>query len=267
MKNSIALILAIFVLVVSFLSFTNVPFVSETFRAVKNGLNIATGPALKVISSPVDAIRGGFGSYINLINTKRENDELKAQLDELRMENQKLHELKKENARFRTLLGFMEKKPNTMIAARVTGEDLKNWFRSIIIDKGKKQGIKAKMPVITPKGLVGQAVEVNRWHSKVMIINDTNSSIDVNVDGKNTRGLLEGTGQNILKLKYVIKNDAIEIGDKLYTSGKDDIFPKGIPAGIVMAIDRNKAGIFADIDVMPFNNYKYLDEVLVIKKQ
>jgi rod shape-determining protein MreC len=255
------------VLVVSFLSFTNTPFVFETFSAVKNGLNIAIGPALKIISSPVDAIRGGFGSYINLINTKKENDELKAHLNELRMENQKLHELEKENARFRALLGFMEKKPNTMIAARVTGEDLKNWFRSIIIDKGKEQGIKAKMPVITSKGIVGQAVEVNRWHSKVMIINDTNSSIDVNVDGKDTRGLLEGTGQNILKLKYVIKNDAIEIGDKLYTSGKDGIFPKGIPAGIVMAIDRNKAGIFADIDVMPFNNYKYLDEVLVIKKQ
>jgi rod shape-determining protein MreC len=79
--------------------------------------------------------------------------------------------------------------------------------------------------------------------------------------------LLEGTGQNILKLKYVIKNDAIEIGDKLFTSGKDGIFPKGIPVGIVMAVDRNKAGIFADVDVMPFNNYKHLDEVLVIKKQ
>jgi rod shape-determining protein MreC len=100
-----------------------------------------------------------------------------------------------------------------------------------------------------------------------MIINDTNSSIDVNVDGKNTRGLLEGTGQNILKLKYVIKNDAIEIGDKLFTSGKDGIFPKGIPVGIVMTADRNKPGIFADVDVMPYNNFKQLDEVLIIKKQ
>jgi len=255
------------VLVVSFLSFTNTPFVFKTFTAIKSGLSIAIGPALKVMSSPVDAISSGFSNYINLINTKKENNELKIQLDTVRMENQKLHELEKENARLKALLGFMEKKPNTMIAARVTGEDLKNWFRSIIIDKGKEQGVRVKMPVITPKGIVGQAVEVDRWHSKVMIINDTNSSIDVNIEGKNTRGLLEGTGQNILKLKYVIKNDAIEIGDKLFTSGKDGIFPKGIPVGIVMAVDRNKAGIFADVDVMPFNNYKHLDEVLVIKKQ
>ena len=267
MKNSIAIILAIFVLVVSFLSFTNTPFVFKTFTAIKSGLSIAIGPALKGIGKPTDGIRGGFNTYINLINTKKENDELKAQLDNLRMENQKLQELEKEHKRFKALLGFMEKKPNTLIAAKVIGEDLKNWFRCIIIDKGKNQGVRMKMPIITPKGVVGQAVEIDQWHSKVMIINDTNSSIDVNIDGKNTRGLLEGTGQNILKLKYVIKNDAIEIGDKLFTSGKDGIFPQGIPVGIVITVDRNKAGIFADIDVMPYNNFKELDEVLIIKKQ
>jgi rod shape-determining protein MreC len=230
-------------------------------------LSIAIGPTLKVISKPVDGVLSVFNGYINLIGTKKENDELKAQLDTLRMENQKLQELERENRRFKTLLGFMETKPNTLIAANVIGEDLKNWFRCIIIDKGKSQGVREKMPVITAKGVVGQAVEVDQWHSKVMIINDTNSSVDVNIDGKNTRGLLEGTGQNILKLKYVIKNDAIEIGDKLLTSGKDGIFPKGIPVGIVMTVDRNKAGIFADVDVMPYNNFKQLDEVLIIKKQ
>lgn len=254
-------------LVVSFLSFTNTPVVFKTFNAIKGGLSIAIGPALKVIGKPVDGIHSVFNTYINLIDAKKENDELKAQLDKLRMANQKYQELERENKRYKTLLGFAETKPNTMIAANVIGEDLKNWFRCIIIDKGKSQGVREKMPVITPKGIVGQAVEVERWHSKVMIINDTNSSIDVNIDEKNTRGLLEGTGQNILKLKYVIKNDAIEIGDKLFTSGKDGIFPKGIPVGIVMTVDRDKAGIFADIDVMPYNNFKQLDEVLIIKKQ
>ena len=154
-----------------------------------------------------------------------------------------------------------------MIAASVIGEDLKNWFKCIIIDKGRDHGVKEKMPVITPKGVVGQAVEVNKWHSKVMIINDTNSSVDVYVDGKNSRGILEGIDQTTLKLKYVLKNDEIAIGDKLITSGKDSIYPKGIPVGIIITINRNKAGIFADVDVMPFNNYKRLDEVLIVKKR
>ncbi|HOW53285.1 MAG TPA: rod shape-determining protein MreC [Syntrophorhabdaceae bacterium] len=266
MRNSIAIVIAILVLVISFLSFTNAPFVARSFASVKNGLNSFLGPALNVVSKPVEAISGGLGSYFNLVGAKKENEELKSKVDKLFLENQRLAELERENARLRKLLNFTEKKPNTMIAAVVIGEDLKNWFRCIIIDKGKKHNIREKTPVVTPRGIVGQVVEVDLWHSKVMVLNDTNSSIDVNIEGKNTRGLLEGTGQNTLKLKYVIKNDDIEIGDKLSTSGKDGIYPKGIPVGIVITANKNKAGIFADIDVMPFNNFKQLDEVLLIKK-
>jgi rod shape-determining protein MreC len=153
-----------------------------------------------------------------------------------------------------------------MIAARVVGEDLKNWFKCIIIDKGKGSGIREKMPVITPKGLVGQVVESDSWVTKIMVINDTNSSVDVYVEGRNTRGILEGTGQTLLKLKYIRKNDEIEIGDRLVTSGKDSIYPKGLATGIVTTINRNKPGIFSEVDVMPFNNFKRLEEVLVIKK-
>jgi rod shape-determining protein MreC len=56
------------------------------------------------------------------------------------------------------------------------------------------------------------------------------------------------------------------VGDKLITSGKDAIFPKGLAVGIVINVNKNKAGLFSDIDVMPFNNFKKLDEVLVVKK-
>ncbi len=122
------------------------------------------------------------------------------------------------------------------------------------------------MPVITPRGLVGQVVETDRWLQKVMVINDTNSSVDVYVEGRNTRGILEGTGQTLLRLKYIRKNDEIEIGDKLITSGKDGIYPKGLATGIVTTVNRGKPGIFSEIDVMPFNNFNILEEVLVVKK-
>lgn len=236
------------------------------YSTLKSGVSSIFGPVLNVASKPVSALGGVFDSYVNLVGVKKENEKLYEKYEKLYVQNQKLVETERENERLRKLLGFIQKKPNTMIAAGVIGEDLKNWFRCIIIDKGRKQNVREKMPVVTPKGIVGQVVEVDLWHAKVMVLNDTNSSIDVNVEGKNTRGLLEGTGQNTVKLKYVIKNDDIEIGDKLVTSGKDGIYPKGIPAGIVITANKNKAGIFADIDVMPYNNFRQLDEVLLIKK-
>jgi len=240
--------------------------VARSYSTVKSGLGGVFGPVLSVASKPVSAVGRFFDSYFNLVGAKKENEELREKYEKLYVENQKLVETERENARLRKLLDFTQKRPNTMIAAGVIGEDLKNWFRCIIIDKGRKQNVRERMPVVTPRGIVGQVVEVDLWHAKVMVLNDTNSSIDVNVEGKNTRGLLEGTGQNTVKLKYVIKNDDIEIGDKLVTSGKDGIYPKGIPAGIVITANKNKAGIFADIDVMPYNNFRQLEEVLLIRK-
>ena len=265
MKNSIIIITAILVLVSSFFVFSNIPFFVKGYSTIKRGSSEIAGPVLKLIGKPAYLVKYLFTTYIDLIDIKKENIELKKKLDAVQFENQKIPELDKENKRLKSILNLIDKSPGTIIAARVIGEDVKNWFKCIIIDKGKDSGVNEKMPVVTPKGLVGQAVEVNKWHSKVMVINDTNSSVDVYVEGKNTRGILEGTGQTTLKLKYILKNDEIAIGDKLITSGKDGIYPKGLPAGIIITASMNKSGIFADIDVMPFNNYKRLDEVLVIK--
>jgi rod shape-determining protein MreC len=266
LKNSVIIIVAILVLATAFFVFTDTPVFVKGYSRIRNTIGEATGPTLKLLSKPADLCRHIFDSYINLVYTKKENVQLKKDLDLLQIENQKIPELERENKRLKTILDLVEQNPNTLIVARVIGEDVRNWFKCVIIDKGKNFGVKEKMPVITPKGIVGQTVEVNRWHAKVMIINDTNSSVDVSVDRKSTRGILEGTGHSTLKLKYIMKNEEIEIGDKLVTSGKDGIYPKGLPTGIVITVNRNKPGIFADVDVMPFNNFKTLQEVLVVKR-
>ena len=267
MKNPIIIAISILALVASFLVFTNTSYLSKGYAALRGGAGEFAGPTLSLISKPVKLVRHITDTYFDLIGARKENEQLKKRMGNLELENQRIPELETENKRLKTILNLMEQRKNTMVAARVIGEDVKNWFKCIIIDKGRDYGIREKMPVVTPKGLVGQAVEVDKWHSKVMVLNDTNSSVDVFVEGKNTRGMLEGTGQNTLKLKYILKNDEIEIGDKLVTSGKDGIYPKGVPTGIVITVNRAKAGIFTDVDVMPYNNFRRLDEVLVVKKQ
>ena len=266
MKNTVVIVIAIAILVVSFFVFTNTPLFLKGYSVAKSGFGEVSGPLLRIIGKPAEFVRYIFTSYIGLVRTNKENEDLRNKLGKLQMENQKISELEQENKRLKTILNMMEQNPKTMIAARVVGEDVKNWFKCIILDKGKSSGITAKMPVVTPRGLVGQVVETDRWVTKVMIINDTNSSVDVYVEGRNTRGILEGTGQTLLRLKYIRKNDEIEIGDKLITSGKDGIYPKGLPAGIVTTVNRTKPGIFSDIEVMPFNNFNRLEEVLIVKK-
>lgn len=253
-------------LVLSFLLFTNIPIFQRGYVKVKSGLADGVGPVLQAIRFPMHAIGSLIEGYIDLVGAKRMNAELKKTIGKLELENQKIPELERENERFRKLLRLAEQQPGKLIAARIIGEDVMNWFKCVLVDKGQSAGIRERMPVITPSGLVGQVIEVNKWHSKVMVVNDTNSAVDVYVSGKNTRGIAEGTGQTTIKLKYVLKNDDIEPGDKLITSGKDAIFPRGFPVGIVIAVDKNKPGLFSDIDVMPFNNFRKLDEILIVSK-
>ena len=266
MKSTLAIIAAILLLALTFLLFTDIPVIGKAYTVVKSYVGDGIGPVLKAMSIPVRSVDQVIDSYINLIDVKRKNGELKKRLDAMEQENQKLVELEKENDRLRKLLDLKGPRQQDSVAANVIGEDVVNWFRCVIIDKGRASGIGEKMPVVTPAGVVGQAVEVNRWHTKVMIINDTNSAVDTYVSGKETRGIAEGTGQTLLKLKYVLKNDDIEVGDKLITSGKDAIYPKGLAVGIVTSVNKNRPGLFADVDVMPYNNFRKLEQVLVMKK-
>jgi rod shape-determining protein MreC len=265
-KSTFVIIAAILLLLVFFLLFTNIPVFQKEYGRAKYYLADGVGPVLEILRTPSRSVTFWLENYVDLVDVKRQNDELKKKIGTLQLENQKIPEMEKENERLKGLLDLVEQKPDELIAARIVGEDVVNWFKCVIIDKGRYAGIKQKMPVITPLGVVGQAVEVHDWHTKVMVVNDTNSAVDVYVSGKDARGIAEGTGSTTLKLKYVTKNDAIEVGDKLITSGKDAIFPKGLAVGIVISVDKNKAGLFSDIDVMPFNNFKKLDEVLVVKK-
>ena len=266
MKSTFVIIVAILLLVASFLLFTNIPVFQKGYGKAKFYLADGVGPVLQILKTPARSFSYVVENYVDLIDVRRRNEELKKKVERLELETQKIPEMEKENERLKGLLHLVEEQPDELIAARVVGEDVMNWFKCVIIDKGRYAGIKEKMPVITPSGIVGQAVEVHNWHTKVMVVNDTNSAVDVYVSGKNARGIVEGTGSTTLKLKYVTKNDEIEVGDKLITSGKDAIFPKGLAVGIVINVNKNKAGLFSDIDVMPFNNFKKLDEVLVVRK-
>jgi rod shape-determining protein MreC len=265
-KGTIVIITAVLLLALSFLLFTDITVFKNGYSKTKSSLADGIGPVLKGMSAPVRSIDYVIDSYFDLVSVKRKNGELRRRLEAMEIENQRMVELEKENERLKGLLELKEKRPNDLVAAHIVGEDVMNWFKCVIIDKGSSVGITPKMPVVTNMGLVGQTVEVNRWHSKVMIINDTNSAVDIYVAGKHTRGIVEGTGQTVLKLKYVSKNDDVEAGDRLITSGKDAIYPKDLALGIVTTVNKSKPGLFADIDVMPFNNFRKIDEVLVVKK-
>lgn len=205
-------------------------------------------------------------NYIVLVNTKKEINILKKELELLREENNRLVEALKTYRRVQELSEFSRQRNLPSIIGSVIAYDPSPWFRTITINIGKKHGVERNMPVITHQGVVGRVINVYPHFSKVMLITDVNSSIDVLDQRSRVRGILSGISDDICELRYVKKTDDVREGDPIITSGWGGYFPKGLPVGWITRIEKT-GGIFQKIEVSPSVNLKSIEEVIVVKTQ
>ena len=148
--------------------------------------------------------------------------------------------------------------------ARVVGRDPSILSSTIVIDKGFRDGVTLNMPVISPNGIVGLVLTVSRDSSRIMLINDKNSRIDVLVQENREIGILEGSTDGSTRLSYIDSEVPVRVGDSIVTAGVGDSFPKGLPVGDVIKIEKPISDLFQVITVDPKTDLGNLEEVLLI---
>jgi rod shape-determining protein MreC len=222
-------------------------------------------PPEKVMSHTGTGVRGFWGNYINLRNTRDENQALRAQVEQLRLEQAALLEDAKQGHRLQELLDFRQKYIYTTVPAQVIGTGGSDESRILTIDKGSKEGLKRDQPVITPDGIVGKLVEVFPHTSQVLEINDQTSGAGVLLEKTRMRGVLRGNAYGQPQIINVLPDDRVKPGEHVVTSGGDQIFPRGLAVGTVVKVvsdpDREP---YVDIVLKPAANLQHLDEVLVV---
>ncbi|NIP29978.1 MAG: rod shape-determining protein MreC [Candidatus Dadabacteria bacterium] len=250
-----------------FFSIQIIPFAFETEKkdniAIKLMMGINYYPT-KLLDEVKSKINDSWDSYIYLVNLKEENNNLKKEIEYLKSQNYKLEEIKTENYRLKNLLDYKELHTKKAISANVIAGSpsiIRSEF--VMIDKGENKGIKKGMPVSTPLGVVGRIHSVGNKNSMVMLITDPISAIDAIVHRTRARGIVKGLGNKCI-LKYIENAESISIGDKIISSGKDGIYPKGILIGTITKIEAN-GGLY-DAIIEPEVNTNTLEEVLIIVK-
>ncbi len=203
-------------------------------------------------------------NYILIVSTSKENIVLKKQISRLENDLTTMEEMRKENLRLKRLLNFSDEIANQKVLAQVVGWDSANEFKVIRLNKGSNHGIKVMSPVITDHGLVGYVYRVTENYSDVLTILDQNNRVDVVVERTRTHGIVEGVFNFKCTLKYVMRNEPVEVGDKLITAGVGGIYPKGIKVGMVTDIKRESFGMTLSIEVVPSVDFDKLEEVLVL---
>jgi len=181
----------------------------------------------------------------------------------MRLEQVRLSEDAAQAHRLQYLLAFKEQYVAKTVAAQVIGSSGTDSSRVIYIDKGEKAGIARDMAVITADGIIGKVLLVYPSVSQVLLINDQSSGVGVILEKSRLQGVLRGNVNGEVDLERVMKDEDVSPGETVLTSGGDQIFPKGLPAGTVSQVEKGK-DVFLNIKVKPAASLSKLEEVLVL---
>jgi len=201
--------------------------------------------------------------YFALQNTTRENEQLRRDNDALKLQIAQLQGKAAEADRLAALLNFRQSHADVpMIGARVIGASAGTASLTVELDRGERDGIRRNMGVITPDGVIGKVVETYPNTSQVLLLTDKESGVGAMLADSRIQSPVGGLGEPLLSMKYVPNDDAVNVGDRVITSGMDRIFPRDLPVGTIAEIKPGNP--FKQIRIKPAANLERLEEVLVL---
>lgn len=231
------------------------------------------GPIGRVIAWPIEAFaalttsaRELWDGYVALQDVHVENLRLAREAELLREENNRLRESAETAQRLAELMQFRERQPYHTVAARVIGKDATNWYQAILLDKGESDGLEPEMGVITPVGVVGRIVKTTMSTAVALLLTDPNNAIAGLLQRTRDEGIVEGTPQHGVRMKYIPLLAGVREGDWIVTSGLVGGFPRGLPIGTVTTVEKDEGELFQVAAVEAAVDLSKVEEVLVITK-
>lgn len=247
----------------------NIIFLSATSKSYTSfGLGRVAisfvAPFQELFTRTIRFARGIWEHYFFLVAVSHENLQLKQSLNQAIETNSQWREVELANIRLRSLLNFQKTTTHRVLAAEVIGKDPSPWFKTVIIDKGKADGLHKGLPVVIAQGIAGQITETSDHYSKVMLIIDRNSAVDAVVQRTRARGVIKGDSTDLCQFEFVLQKHDVKIGDIVVASGFDGVYPKGLPIGWISDAGKREAEIFQEITVTPYVDFEKLEEVLIV---
>lgn len=222
-------------------------------------------PFERGLDASIDFVAGGIRSYIALRGVRQDNERLRQENSELKLQQKTFQEVLLENHRLRLLLDYAEHSAQKEILAKVIGVNPVSHALSVRINRGLDDGLSVSMPVLTAEGLVGQVERLVPAWADVRLLTDRNSRVAVLTQRGRVRGTAAGVGNNkTLVLQNVQKVEDVVVGDVIVTSGTDNIFPKGLVVGKITRVEKPPNGMFLDATIEPSVSFSHLEEVLVL---
>ena len=212
-------------------------------------------------------VQGVVANVQDILTVHQQNQLLRSEVEQLRVQNVQANEYAAENIRLRELLGYTQSaRQFDLVMARVIGREPTTWTRMIVIDRGTQHGVQKNMAVITARGLVGTVTDAGPISSKVQLILDPRSAAGALVQRSRVAGVVKGTPDDAMhpRMVNVPKSQDMAVGDIIVTSGFGGIYPKGIMVGTVSAVKNDSGGLLHYAVIEPATDFQRLEDVAVI---
>ena len=217
----------------------------------------------RMSSAMVSSVRGGWTNYVSLRDVHAENEELKRQLADAQVQLQEQRALAERSRGLLATLGLRDRSNLKTLAADVIGAGATTDFKTVTIDKGTSDGVRADLAVMAPAGVVGRVVVSSVRAAKVQLLVDRNAAAGVLIERSRSQGVAIGAGDELLRMEYVSEVADVVVGDTVVTSGIDGIYPKGYVVGKVEAVEKS-GNSYKQILVRPAVDFSSVEEVLVV---
>ena len=214
----------------------------------------------QISSGLVMGVRDVWNGYVALRRVYRENETLRGEVTQLKIDLQKREALARETEELQRLLELRGHVDLKTRGAEIIGGSAAPDFRTVTINLGARDGLGKDMAVLAPEGVVGRVVLTSPTAAKVQLLIDRNAAAGVIVVRTKVGGVVVGSGDGGLRLDYMSATAEVQAGDQVISSGTDGIYPKGFPIGIVDSVERFGRRIV----LRPAVDFSKLEHVLVV---
>jgi rod shape-determining protein MreC len=241
---------------------------SDHLNVVDRAILRVSAPLQAGLTAAVRGIGNLWTKYIALVHVKQDNARLVDENAKLRTELVAAKNAAGREGELEKLLALRASLQFDTIAARVVAVETSAFFRVVRVklDRGGDD-VKPGMAVIASAGIVGRVQRVFGGWCDVLLAADPKSSIDVVVARTGGRGVVKGiagSDRYRTRIEYLERKDEAAEGDVVVTSGLGGLFPRDLPVGKIVKVDKRGFGLYQDAEVQPVVDFGKVRDVLVV---
>jgi len=224
-----------------------------------------SAPVLDAAGWPWRAARASWITISDNRRLRAENERLAQRVGELERALNGMQETEARMRQLEELVKVHEQYPDAVIA-RVVLKDELGWSKTIVINRGERDGLTVNMAVVSGAGLVGKIIQTGYAYARVLLLTDRSFKAGARLRRSRHTGVVKGHGTHEMVLSYLPRDAAVLPGDEVITSGLGGIFPPGYLIGTVREAIFEEYGFYQYASVQPAVHVNMLESVAVLQR-